>query len=278
MPDNRPVSEHWHHHTMLLLFTGMWGANFILAEVALREMAPISFSVARFAVGAAAMFVVLYAQGRKPVSPLRLLPRVERRDVLRLILVAVFGAMLAPWLGIEGLALSTGARASLWLALGPVMSVTIGVFMRSERIGFMGLVGVALSGLGGLVLAFDGIRGAGNLFLGDGLLFLALLFAVAELHVIKPLAARYGSAPTVTARTALGVAAYVAVAAPSLTVQPWLTFGTWTWVAILAGGAIGIGIGQWVKVRALETIGPTRVVLYGESGAGRSPAHSLACP
>jgi len=29
------------------------------------------------------------------------------------------------------------------------------------------------------------------------------------------------------------------------------------------GGGIGVGVGQWIKVRALDTLGPTRVVLYG---------------
>jgi drug/metabolite transporter (DMT)-like permease len=37
----------------------------------------------------------------------------------------------------------------------------------------------------------------------------------------------------------------------------------WTWIAILAGGAVGVGVGQWVKVRALKRLGPTQVVLYG---------------
>lgn len=31
----------------------------------------------------------------------------------------------------------------------------------------------------------------------------------------------------------------------------------------LAGGAIGVGVGQWIKVRALKKLGPTQVVLYG---------------
>ena len=262
-----PPRVSWPHHSILLVFTGLWGANFILAEVALREMAPISFSVARFAMGGGAMFAILYWQARgstaKRALHARLFPAVERSDWLRLLVVSILGATCAPWLGIEGLALSTGARASLWLALGPVLSVAIGAIMRTERIGFMGYVGVTLAGMGTVVLALDGFRSEENYWSGDVLLFFALWAAVAELHFIKPLAAKYGATPMVAARTAIGGLLYILVASPSLVRQPWLTFETWTWVAILAGGAIGIGVGQWVKVRALETIGPTRVVLYG---------------
>ncbi len=258
-----PFSRPWQHHSLLALFTGIWGSNFILAEVALSEISPISFSVTRFATGAVTLFVVLCLQRRYWSPEVRLIPTVESKDVLRLVLVAFMGALMAPWLGIEGLARSTGARASLWLALGPVISVAVGAVMRSERIGRMGYVGVGLAGLGGLVLALDGLHGSGQYIEGDILLLIALLFAVMELHLIKPLAVKYGSVSMVSARTAIGVVIYAIVAAPSLVAQPWVSMGGWTWIAILAGGGIGIGLGQWIKVRALDSIGPTRVVLYG---------------
>ena len=269
LPDARraPSAHRWPHHSSLLLFTFLWGANFVLAEVALREMAPISFSVSRFVVGALALIFVLYLQcrvvARRTGTAIRLFPDVRREDWPRLLLVAVFGAALAPWLGIEGLGLTHGARASLWLALGPVLSVGLGVVLRTERLGWMGLAGVLLAGLGTLTLALDGLRSEQDYWLGDLLLVLALLLAVAELHLIKPLAARYGATPMVTARTVIGGLLYVALATPSLAGEPWLALTAWTWIAILAGGAVGVGVGQWVKVRALDALGPTRVVLYG---------------
>jgi drug/metabolite transporter (DMT)-like permease len=67
----------------------------------------------------------------------------------------------------------------------------------------------------------------------------------------------------VAARTVLGGSLYLLLASPSLMQQTWFSLGSWTWIAIIAGGAIGVGVGQWVKVRALEALGPTRVVLYG---------------
>lgn len=257
----------WPHHVLLSLFVFAWGGNYVLAEVALREMEPISFSVARFVMGGGALLALLYAQGylyaRRHGRRVRLFPVLERRDWPRLIAVSVLGATLAPWLGIEGLALTHGARASLWLALGPVLSSAFGYVLRTERLGRLGYVGVALAGLGTFTLAVDGLDPARNYWLGDLLLFLALLLAVVELHLIKPLANRYGPTPMVAARTVLGGALYLLIATPSLAGEQWLYFSAWTWVAILVGGAVGVGVGQWVKVRALKALGPTRVVLYG---------------
>jgi drug/metabolite transporter (DMT)-like permease len=255
----------WPHHGLLSLFVWLWGANFVLAEVALREMAPISFSVARFLMGGGALLALFYAQRPGPdgETPPRLFPHVERADWPRLLFVSVLSAALAPWLGIEGLDLTHSGRASLWLALGPVLSSAVGYLGETERIGWVGYLGIGLAGLGTFVLAADGLRPEQAYWAGDLLLLTALLLTVAEMHLIKPLVARYGSVPVVALRTAVGGAIYFLVASPVLVGEPWFGLSAWTWVAILLGGSIGVGMGQWVKYRALTVIGPTRVVLYG---------------
>lgn len=225
-------------------------------------MAAISFSVARFAVGGLTMFIIYYYQCYKEDS-FKFFRLIEKRDWKRLLLVSLIGATLAPWLGIEGLDLTHGARASLWLALGPALSTGFGHLFGTEKMGFYGYAGVILAGAGTLILAIDGLQPENSYWLGDLLLFTALALTVAELHLIKPLARKYGSTSIVTLRTVIGVGFYLIIASPSLVDQPWLALGFWTWIAILAGGGIGVGLGQWVKVRALRILGPTQVVLYG---------------
>lgn len=230
-------------------------------------MSPLSFSASRFAMGGIAMLTALYFQcfyeAKKNRSTFQFFPSIEKKDRLRLLLVAVTGALLAPWLGIEGLSMTHGARASIWLALGPAISTGCGHLMSTERMGRFGYAGVLLAGMGTLVLAYDGLRVSDGYWVGDLLLFMALTLTVVELHLIKPLARKYGSISMVALRTLIGGTLYLLIASPSLVGEEWLSFGFWTWFAILAGGIIGVGIGQWVKVRALWLIGPTRVVIYG---------------
>jgi drug/metabolite transporter (DMT)-like permease len=259
------LQKAWPHHGLLSLFVWLWGANFVLAEVALREMAPISFSVARFLMGGGALLVLFYTQrpAPSPESNPGLFPNVQREDWPRLLLVSILSATLAPWLGIEGLDLTHSGRASLWLALGPVLSSAFGYLGETERIGWVGYLGIALAGLGTFVLAADGLRPEQAYWAGDLLLLSALLMTVIEMHLIKPLVSRYGSIPMVALRTTIGGVCYFLIASPVLVQESWLTLSTWAWIAILLGGAIGVGMGQWVKYRALNVIGPTRVVLYG---------------
>ena len=172
-----PQSGALSHHSLLLIFTFFWGANFILAEVALDEMLPISFSVSRFAIGGIAMLLLLYMQcyidARRSGNSLRFFPAVEKKDWLRLLTVSVFGATLAPWLGIEGLNLTHGSRASIWLALGPVISTGCGVMLKTEKIGTMGYTGIVLAGGGTFIMTLDGLQTGGDYWLGDLLLRIA---------------------------------------------------------------------------------------------------------
>ena len=250
------------HHGLLLLFTLFWGANFILAEVALTEMLPLSFSVSRFAIGGVAMLLLLYLQcyldARRENRSLQFFPSVEKQDWVRLLTVSVLGATLAPWLGIEGLDLTHGSRASIWLAWGPVISTGCGVLFKTEKIGTYGYAGIILAGGGTFIMALDGLQTGDSYWFGDLLLLIALIMTVVELHLIKPLARKYGSISMVAMRTVIGGSLYLVIATPSLLGESWLSFGFWTWFAIMAGGAIGVGMGQWIKVRALRSIGPTR--------------------
>lgn len=213
------------------------------------------------------MLLVMYLQYRAEVNNssgvTSFLPDVKKKHWPRLLVVSVIGATLAPWLGIEGLGLTHGARASLWLALGPAVSTVLGYLLSTERMGIFGYIGVLLAGLGTVILAWDGIQPEQGYWLGDLILIIALILTVIELHLIKPLAREYGSVPVVALRTAIGGSLYLLIASPALAEVTWLSLGLWTWIAILAGGAIGVGVGQWVKVRALKTLGPTQVVLYG---------------
>lgn len=211
----------------------------------------------------AVLYSQCYADAKRTGTTFQFFPSIEKKDWMRLIWVSVLGATLAPWLGIEGLGLTHGARASIWLALGPAVSTGFGFLLSTEKMGTAGYIGVVLAGMGTLTLAYDGLFVEQTYWTGDLLLFIALVLTVVELHLIKPLARKYGSISMVALRTLIGGSLYLIIASPSLIQESWLSLGMWTWIAILAGGAVGVGVGQWVKVRALRSLGPTQVVIYG---------------
>jgi drug/metabolite transporter (DMT)-like permease len=67
----------------------------------------------------------------------------------------------------------------------------------------------------------------------------------------------------VASRTAIGGILYLLIAAPAIARVSWQTLSGWTRIAILVGGSIGVGMGQWAKLRSVRALGPIRVILYG---------------
>jgi drug/metabolite transporter (DMT)-like permease len=248
------------HHLLLGSFTFVWGANFVLAEVALAELSPIAFSVARFAVAAAVLTVFF---GRRVSDEGGGTLRVARADLPRLFFAALLGGALGPWLGIEGLAHTHAGRASLFVAISPAVSAALGLLLGTEKLDRLAALGLAVTVAGALILAGDGLAATEPLWVGDAMLLGGVLAPVAEFHLLRPLVTAYGANRIVVLRTLIGVLIYLALASPVLGHQPWGSLTLMTWFAIVAGGAIGVGLGQWAKTRALGALGPTRVVVYG---------------
>lgn len=255
------MKQGWHSHGLLLFFTLIWGSNFILAELALDEMSPLAFSAMRFSMGGIFLtFIVLLGSKNNPWI---LFKKLSQKEWIRLFIIILIGAILAPWLGIEGLKQTDGGRASIWLALGPLFSIIIGSRLKTERYGFLMVLGLVLAVAGSTLLIFDGMTFKTNYLQGDLLLVTALLLTVLELHLIKPLIHHHGALPVLTLRSILGSMFYLAIAFPAISNVSWSFLSQITWIAVVFGGIVGISMGQWVKMKSVHAIGPTRVVMYG---------------
>lgn len=271
-------------HLALSVFTLVWGANFLLAELALRQLSPIGFSVSRFVVATVALFalgqVAVVRADDAGAGPVLL------RRPLQLLAVAVVGVVLAPWLGIEGLARTHAGRAALYVSVAPALSLVLSRGGRRDR--RPAFAGAALLVAGAGLLVVDPAEAGASI--GDALLVLATVAVLVDLHLMRPLALVFGPAHASAWRTLVGGVLYVLVAAPWLVREPWGDLDGLTWFAVIVGGAVGVGVGQWVKARAVRTLGPTKVLAYFNvvpvatlalraAWVGRWPTHveGLAC-
>jgi len=226
-------------HSALSVFTLIWGANFILAKVAIRQMDPLPFSALRFGIGgisAALIWFLWISRSRNGASYFRHAnARPGAADLRRIALAALFGTVAAPWLGTEGLAATHGTRAAVWVALGPVVSALIGRFRDCETLTGSNVIGLILGVSGGLLLAFDGATSGMGYGRGDIMMLAALVLTIVELHLLQPAIHQYGALPVLAMRTAFGGMVYLAIAFPSLYTQRWELMDGITWAAILLG-------------------------------------------
>ena len=156
-------------HAALLCVSLLFGANYVVAKVALREVTPLDLVVIRTVVTAAILFGILSLRGR-PSPPTTL----TASDYGQLFLFSLLGVSINQLCFLEGLSRSTATNASFMLACVPLITLAFGVILGRERATVTAVLGIVIGLTGALLLIIP--RGVdlsarattGNLFLLAG--------------------------------------------------------------------------------------------------------------
>ena len=182
--------------------------------------------------------------------------RVQRSDGPRLVLMALFGAVIGPVALAWGLQRTSGASASLMLTLEAVFTAVLARLWYHETLDRRVVLAMALLTLGGMALvldrANDGTGGAGQML---GLL--AVMVATAAWGVDNTLSravADRDPGQVVMLKGALGAAATALVAVGFSEPSP----GLWPALALLVVGATGYGLSLRFYLLAQRAFGAAR--------------------
>lgn len=237
-------------YAALAIAAALWGASFPLGKLALAEVSPPYLILYRFALASAVM-----------------LPFVKWRsldwswETVRLtVWCAVVAGPLMFLVQFEGLERTTASSAALLVATAPPMLALAASFFDGERPGRTVWLAIALSVVGAALLV--GKSGPGRTLLGDGLVFVSIVAAVAWTLIVRRLARRVGALAATALQFAVGLLILGPVALamegpPNLDVSPGavaailtlglactaVTFGLWNWgllrVDASRGGVFG---------------------------------------
>jgi drug/metabolite transporter (DMT)-like permease len=175
-------------HAALLLVALLFGANYVVAKVALREVSPLDLVVIR-TWGTAAMLFAAVGLRRRPVPE----PKVRRSDFGQLLLYSLLGASINQICFLEGLARSTATNASIILVTTPVLTLGFAVALRRERASPTGVVGIAIGLTGALLLIVPrgGVDVTSRAAVGNLLLLLSGSSYALYLVLTRPILARH---------------------------------------------------------------------------------------
>jgi drug/metabolite transporter (DMT)-like permease len=120
---------------------------------------------------------------------------VERRDLFKLALCAVFGVAINQILFFEGLNLSTPINASIIITVIPVLILIFAHYILKERISALKVTGIILGAAGALIIILSAGNGdfKSGTMLGNFLIFINALSWALYLVLIKPLMEKYDS-------------------------------------------------------------------------------------
>ena len=178
-------------HTALFIVNFIYGVNYVVAKGLMPDVIGPSGFIFLRVLGAGTLFWVFRAFRPE---------RVEKTDLLRLLLCAVFGVALNQLMFFHGLMRTTPINASIIMVATPILVLVMSGLLLGERITWTKTFGVALGAAGALALIFLKPQGpsSGATALGDLFILVnASSFAV-YLVIVKPLMRKY-SAVTVMA-------------------------------------------------------------------------------
>jgi drug/metabolite transporter (DMT)-like permease len=242
---------------LMLLAVVMWGINFSLIKIALRELTPGGFNGLRLLVTAVIFLVLLALSGEGF--------RLEKKDAWKLLLIGVAGNTLYQIFFIRGVSLTSASNTSLILSMSPIFVALMSAALGIERIHWAAWLGILISfsGLyliiagqnGGLHFSAESFKGDLSIFFGTILWALYTVFSKPFLEKLSPLKF---SAITVS----LGVLFYLPLTAGDILAIPWARVSWKAWAFIVLSSLFGFVFGYIFWYYSVKKVGNAKTAIY----------------
>jgi len=235
----------------------VWGLNFSVIKIALREMTPAGFNGVRLILTAVIFLAIMAVSGESF--------RVAKGDLWKLALIGMAGNGLYQVLFINGLSRTTASNTSFILAMSPVMVALLGVLLRIEKIHWTAWVGIFVS-LAGLYLVIgaghDGFRFSGDGFRGDLMIFtgtilwsLYTVFSKGFLERLSPL--KFASLTVI-----FGTLTYIPFSASALVRISWKQVSPAAWAGLCFSAVFSLVLGYLIWYSSVKRVGNARTAVY----------------
>ena len=238
----------------MLAMVVVWGVNFPIVKIALREISPMVFNALRFS-GA---IVLLWAVGGRGGNP-----PVPRAAWPGIIALGVLGNAVYQISFIHGLAKTTADNTSLIFTMVPLFVAGLTVALRIDRVSPRTWVGIVL-GFVGLFLLVS--KPAGHLspatLAGDGLILLAVLCWAAYTVFSRPFLRIMSPLQFTTLTMAAGTPVLILASLPDLVRQPWGAVSWASWAAVVFNTLFPLSLGYIIWYASVQAVGGPRTAVY----------------
>jgi len=254
---------------LLLAMATIWGINFVVVKYATRSFNPLAFAGLRVALVAVFLMIVAFARdrnagGETATARRSVLQRVDRRDLLRLLLAGMIGNGLYQLFFVLGVSRTRAGNAALIVGAAPAFIALAARLKGIERVRRKTFLGIGLSVLGvALVIAGSASSTAGQTtLLGSILVFFGVLSWTFYTILLQPLTKRV-DVITLSSITMVGGAVPLLIASgPAIVASDWSRIGIGGWLALLYASIISMGVAYLFWYRGLRVLGPTRTAVY----------------
>jgi len=257
-PQNNEISSRLGATDLFMLLTVVvWGFNFSVIKIALREFTPGSFNGPRLT--AASLLLLLFLRLKEgSIAP-------PRGDLLKLIVLGVIGNTFYQFLFINGIDRTSASTTSLILTMTPILIALLSAVFIRERIHWIGWLGILTSFCGLYFVVFDNSTGfslgeqglRGNLMILLGNLFWAVYTVFS-----KPLLARMSALRLTTLTLTFGALFYLPLTVREIATLNWGALSARSWAAIIFSAVFAIAASYVIWYSSVKRVGNTKTGIY----------------
>jgi drug/metabolite transporter (DMT)-like permease len=243
---------------LMLSTVVLWGINFSLVKIGLREISPPGFNGLRLMVTAALLLGLLAFSKRK-------FRGLVRADLWKLALIGIMGNTVYQVLFIGAMSRTTASNTSFILSTSPVFVALLSAVLRIERIHWAAWLGIFIS-LAGLYLVISRMNGgfdpASASAKGDIMIFFGTILWSGYTVFSKPFLQRLTALQFSAVTVAFGAAAYIPLTVGEIFRIPWAAVSSEAWGALVASALFGLVIGYLVWYYSVQRVGNARTAIY----------------
>jgi drug/metabolite transporter (DMT)-like permease len=244
----------------LLVYLGLvyvvacWGLNVVLVKNAISHIDPLAFTALRFMAMTPLAFGLVYASGERI--------RIQRRDMVPLVLCGAFGYGVYQYVWIFGLANTSAFASSLLGGLAPIFTLAFVAIAGHERIRSGRWIGAGFALVG--IAIFEGtFAGHATFQIGDALTVLSSISFAAYNVATSRLLDRYSPIVLVAITMTIGTVMILPAGIPRLIHTDLLHLGWEVWGPFIFAVIFPIVLTWPVWNYGIAQIGPARAGLFG---------------
>jgi drug/metabolite transporter (DMT)-like permease len=236
----------------------IWGSNFSIVKVALRDFPELAFNAMRMAVGAAVFLsAILLTRDRSAPRP-----ALTRRDWTELFFLGAVGTFLYQLCFVAGVGRTSVGNSSLIIGVQPVVIALMSAVAGHERIKPMRWVGILIALFGLYVVVGHDIDLSGTTWRGDALMIAGVicwsLFSVAAQPILK----RHSPLIVIGLAFSIGGALYIVTTLPILVGLNWRGVSAFSWSMMLISALFSLNLSYWIWYTGLKKLGSSRTSVY----------------
>ena len=242
---------------LLLCVVVIWGTNYTVGKIALREFDPTSFAALRTILAAPVLFIALGLKERKV--------HFTKKDIPPFILLGLLGNVLNRFGWSYGLHFTTASNASLLMSTTPILAALFSSLFRIERVTVKSALGIGVAFLGVFFVIkgdFSDLELGKATLMGDFLVLGAALSWALFSIFAKPFLRDYSILKLTAWSAQFGAVFLVPFILRPLAQGAFAHPSLKGWLCLLYVSILGNALAHVFWVTGISKIGPTRTTMY----------------